>query len=194
MDEFGAFLELLGMLFTDPRTGVLLVLLAAAAVFDYRTYRIPNWLTGGGIVFALVYNTAVPPSMHADWTFAPAGMLLGFAALLPMYAIRAMGAGDVKLMAMAGAFLGFAGALYALLFSLIAGGIAALAYSLRKRALGRMLGNTREVLRGMLWSSVAGSGPRLQPGAAPSVGKLAYGISIAAGTATYVIARQFGLV
>jgi prepilin peptidase CpaA len=194
MDEFGAFFELLGMLFTDPRTGVLLALLAAAAFFDYRTYRIPNLLTGGGIVFALVYNTAVPPTMHADWTWPLAGMLLGFVALLPMYAIRAMGAGDVKLMAMAGAFLGFTDTLYALLFSLVAGGIAALAYALRKRALGRMLANTRQVLRGMLWSTVAGSGPRVQPGAAPSVGKLAYGVSIAAGTAACVFARQFGLV
>jgi prepilin peptidase CpaA len=194
MDEFRAFFELLGMLFTDPRTGVLLALLAAAAICDYRTYRIPNLLTGAGTVFGLVYNTAVPPSMHADWTWPLAGMLLGFAALLPMYAIRAMGAGDVKLMAMVGAFLGFAGALQALLFSLIAGGIAALAFSLRKRALGRMLANTREMLRGMLWSSVAGTGTRLQPGAAPSVGRLAYGVSIAAGTAAYVVAQQFGLV
>jgi prepilin peptidase CpaA len=194
MDEFGAFFELLGMLFTDPRTGVLLALLAAAAFFDYRTYRIPNLLTGGGIVFALVYNTAVPPTMQADWTWPLAGMLLGFVALLPMYAIRAMGAGDVKLMAMAGAFLGFTDTLYALLFSLVAGGIDALAYALRKRALGRMLANTRQVLRGMLWSTVAGSGPRVQPGATPSIGKLAYGVSIAAGTAACVFARQFGLV
>jgi prepilin peptidase CpaA len=57
-----------------------------------------------------------------------------------------------------------------------------------------MLDNTRQLLRGMLWSSVAGSGPRLQRGAAPSVGKLAYGVSIAAGTTAYVVARQFGLV
>jgi prepilin peptidase CpaA len=194
MDEFGAFFELLGMLATDPRTGVLLALLAAAAVCDYRTYRIPNLLTGGGIVFALAWNTAVPPSMHAGWTWAPAGMLLGFAALLPMYAIGAMGAGDLKLMAMVGAFLGFTGTLYALLFSVVTGGIAAFAYALRKRAVGRMLANSREVMRGMLWSSVAGATPRLRPGAAPSVGKLPYGVSIAVGTCAFLVAQQFGLV
>jgi prepilin peptidase CpaA len=194
MDEFSAFLELLGMLVTDPRTGVLLALLAAAAVFDFRTYRIPNLLTGGGIVFALVYNTLVPPEWHAGWTWAPAGMLLGFAAMLPMYAIGAMGAGDVKLMAMVGAFLGLTGTAYALFFCIVTGGIAALAFALHKRVTTRMLANAGGLMRGMLWSTVAGASPRLQSGAMPSVGKLAYGISIAVGTTSYLVAQQFNLV
>jgi prepilin peptidase CpaA len=194
MDEFKAFFELLGMLFTDPRTGVLLALLVAAAVYDWRTYRIPNLVTGGGILFALAHNIAVPPAMTADWSWAPSGMLLGFIALLPMYVIGAMGAGDVKLMAMVGAFLGLQGTIWALLFTGAAGGIAALAFALRKRMLARMLSNTGDVLRGMLWSAVAGNGARLQPAQVQSVGRLAYGVSIACGTAAYVVAHQFGLV
>lgn len=193
MAEPGYFFELLGMLATDPRTGVLLALLAAAAISDYRTYRIPNVITGGGIVFALVYNTVVTPEWHADWTWAPLGMLLGFGAMLPMYLIRAMGAGDVKLMAMVGAFLGVSGTAYALLFSIVTGGIAALAFALRKRVMGRMFSNVGGVLRGMMWSTVTRGSPQLQPGAAPSVGKLAYGISIAAGTTASLVARQFNL-
>jgi prepilin peptidase CpaA len=194
MDEFKAFCELLGMLFTDPRTGVLLALLALAAACDWRTYRIPNLLTGGGILFALAYNTAVPAAMNLGWTWAPAGMLLGFVALLPMYAIGAMGAGDVKLMAMAGAFLGPQGALYALLFSGMAGGLAALSFALRRRMLARMLANTGEVAGAMWWSAVAGNAPRVQQAPLKSVGRLAYGASIAAGTGAYVVAHQFGLV
>ena len=194
MAELGSFFELLGMLFTDPRTGVLLVLLAAAAVSDYRTFRIPNVITGGGIVFALIYNTVVQPEWHADWTWAPAGMLLGFGAMLPLYVIRAMGAGDVKLMAMVGAFLGVTGTAYALLFSVIAGGIAALLFGLRKRLLARMLTNAGELMRGMLWSAIASGRPQLQAGAIESVGKLAYGVSIALGTTSYLVAQQFNLV
>jgi prepilin peptidase CpaA len=194
MDEFSDFFELLGMLFTDPRTGVLLALLLAAAVCDYRTYRIPNLITGGGIVFALVYNGLVPPEWHTDWLWAPAGMLLGFVALLPLYAIRAMGAGDVKLMAMAGAFLGARATLDALLFCVVTGGIAAIVFALRQRALGRMLANSGGLLRDLLWSVVAGGKPKLQPSAIKSVGKLPYGVSIAIGTATCVFAQQFGLV
>jgi prepilin peptidase CpaA len=194
MAELGSFFELLGMLVTDPRTGVLLLLLAAAAISDYRTFRIPNLLTLGGIVFALVYNTIVPPAWHADWTWAPAGMLLGLGAMLPMYAIGAMGAGDVKLMAMVGAFLGLSGTAYALLFCVVTGGIAALAFALHKRVMARMLANVGGVMRGMLWSTVTGGAPRVQPGSVQSVGKLAYGISIAVGTAIYLVAQQFNLV
>lgn len=194
MDELGFFFELLGMLVTDPRTGVLLALLAAAAVSDYRTFRIPNLITGGGIVFALVYNTMVTPDWHADWTWAPAGMLLGFGAMLPMYAIRVMGAGDVKLMAMVGAFLGVSATLTALLFCVVTAGIAALAFALRKRVMARMLANVGGVMRAMLWSAVASGDLRLQPGAVQSVGKLAYGISIAVGTTSYLVAQQFNLV
>jgi prepilin peptidase CpaA len=194
MAELRSFFELIGMLVTDPRTGVLLVSLAAAAVSDYRTFRIPNLITGSGIVFALVYNTVVPPEWHADWTWAPAGMLLGFGAMLPMYAIRVMGAGDVKLMAMVGAFLGVSATLTALLFCVVTAGIAALAFALRKRVMARMLANVGGVMRGMLWSAMASGDLRLQPGAVQSVGKLAYGISIAVGTTSYLVAQQFNLV
>ncbi|MDB5906067.1 MAG: prepilin peptidase [Massilia sp.] len=194
MAELRSFFELIGMLVTDPRTGVLLVSLAAAAVSDYRTFRIPNLITGGGIVFALVYNTVVPPEWHADWTWAPAGMLLGFGAMLPMYAIRVMGAGDVKLMAMVGAFLGVSATLTALLFCVVTAGIAALVFALRKRVMARMLANVGGVMRGMLWSAMASGDLRLQPGAVQSVGKLAYGISIAVGTTSYLVAQQFNLV
>jgi prepilin peptidase CpaA len=194
MSELRAFFELLGMLVTDPRTGVLLALLAAAAGRDYRSYRIPNHSTGGGILFALVYNTVVPPEWHADWTWAPAGMLLGFVAMLPMYALRAMGAGDVKLMAMVGAFLGLNATLLALIFCILTAGLAALAFALRKGVLAQLFGNVGGMLRGMLWSAVASGKPRLQPAALQSVGKLAYGVSIAIGTASYLVAQQFNLV
>jgi prepilin peptidase CpaA len=194
MAELRALLELLGMLVTDPRTGVLLLLLGAAAVSDYRTFKIPNLLTGGGILFALVYNTAVRPEMHADWTWAPAGMLLGFGAMLPMYALRIMGAGDVKLMAMVGAFLGAAATATALLFCVITAGVAALAYATHQRRLAPMLANVNGILRGMLWSAVAGHPRPPQPGAMPSVGKLAYGVSIAVGTTVYLVAQQLNFV
>lgn len=194
MNEFKAFLELLAMLFTDPRTGVLLVLLGAAAICDWRTYRIPNAITIGGIVFALAYTAAEPPSIVAGWTWAPSGMLVGLMALLPMYAIGAMGAGDVKLMAMVGAFLGLEGSIYALLFSGAAGGIAALAFALRKRMLARMFANTGELVRGLMWSVVPGASAPVLPSQAQSVGRLAYGISIACGSAAYVVAHQFGLI
>ena len=60
MQDLDALFQLLAMLVTEPRTAVLFVLLVIASISDYRTYKIPNWLTAGGIVFALIYNTEFP--------------------------------------------------------------------------------------------------------------------------------------
>lgn len=191
--EWSSFLELAGLLFTEPRTGVLLALLAIAAVTDFRTFRIPNWLTGGGIVFALIY-AMFTPIPGAAW-FAPAtGLLLGFVLTIPMYIMRIMGAGDVKLIAMIGAFLGPADTVYAILFSFIFAGAAAIAFAAARGAIGRLFVNVRSILSGLAWSAIGGIRPtaRLEPGA--SIGKLAFGISIALGTSAYVVARHFYLI
>jgi prepilin peptidase CpaA len=191
--ELKAFLELAGMLFTEPRIAVLLALLAIAAVTDFRTFRIPNWVTGGGIAFALVYSLFTPiggPSLSG----ALGGMLLGFLITVPMYALRTMGAGDVKLVAMIGAFLGPQGVLFAILFSFITAGAAAIAFASANGALKRMFGNVRAIAEGVAWSTLGGVRPvaRLEPGS--SVGSLAFGISIAIGTSGYVVARHFYLI
>lgn len=190
--EFRALLELLWMLVTDPRTGVLMALLVAAAVTDCRSFRIPNWLTGGGLLFALAWTTMVPPVPGGGWTWPVAGMLLGFLAMLPLYVMRVVGAGDVKLMAMTGAFLGWYDTLFAMLFSLIAAGVAALAFAAVRGVVPRMLENTRTVLFGLATSTFIGQRPvvHLEPG--KSVGKLAYGASTAAATIAYLVARQLG--
>ena len=57
MTELDAFLDLLMLLASDFRMGGLFVLLVMAAVSDVRFYRIPNWLTFGGAVFAIIYGT-----------------------------------------------------------------------------------------------------------------------------------------
>lgn len=185
-----AFLELTWMLVAEPRTSVLLVLLLIAAVTDYRTFKIPNWLTAGGLAFALIYNF-VAPQYNAAWNFAPFGMLIGLLVTLPLYALKTMGAGDVKLMAMVGAFLGPVGVLHALLYSFITAGIAALAFASAHGAMRRMLGNLVEIARGMMWSTVAGNGPTARVGKSGSVGTLAFGISIALGTWLYVINTHY---
>lgn len=190
MQEFIALLQLLQMLVTDPRTGVLIVLLVAAAVIDWRTYRIPNWLTAGGTVFALVCNTWIARSPLDGFLDAGAGLLIGLGLLLPLHAMRAMGAGDVKLMAMVGAFLGVSGTLHAALYTFIVGGVAALGFGLFHRAFQRMLGNVRDVLHSMLASATLGLKPDARLGMTQSVGRLPYGVSICVGTIGFMVAHQ----
>lgn len=192
MQAFYSLLELLGMLVTDPRTGVLIALLIVAAASDWRVYRIPNWLTASGTAFGLIYNTAVPMSTHTGFLWAFDGLLLGLLMMLPLYALKAMGAGDVKLIAMVGAFLGVPGIFFAVIFTFIVGGVAALGFALFNRALGRMLGNVKNLVQIMMLSAIGGFKPDTHIDASKSVGKLPYGVSIGIGTTGFLVARQLG--
>ncbi|WP_390343128.1 prepilin peptidase [Variovorax boronicumulans] len=194
MQEFNAVLELLAMLATDIRMLALFALLGVAAVSDWRSYRIPNWLTFGGACFALIYVTMAARTPASGAASAFGGLGVGFVVMLPFYALGIMGAGDVKLMAMTGAFLGPQQTLMSLLFTFIAGGVAALAFAIHRRRLAHMLGNVKATAQGMFISSIAGVRPdgRLQAG--QSVGKLPYGLCIAAGTVVQVLAHQLGFV
>lgn len=190
--EFQALLELLAMLVLDPRTAVLFALLVIASVSDYRSYRIPNWLTFGGAAFALVYKTTIAVSPPSAFLLAFGGLFLGFLIMLPPYALGVMGAGDVKLMAMVGAFLGIDETFNAVLFAFIAGGAGALGFALLNGKLGRMLRNAKNVLRGMALSALVGVKPHAGMDAQQSIGKLPYGVCISIGTIAYVLSRQLG--
>ena len=192
MQDFDSSIKVLAMLVKEPRTAVLFALLVIASVSDYRTHKIPNWLTAGGIVFALIYSAAVPFSRDHGFLWALGGLLLGFVIMLPCYLLRIMGAGDVKLMAMVGAFLGVTDILPAVIFSFITGGIAALVFALYNKALLRMLGNVKNVSQMMMLSAIGGFRPDVQIEAGKSVGKLPYGICISIGTITYLVGKQLG--
>lgn len=97
-----------------------------AAVTDIFTHRIPNNLLAPALVLALLTGTAT--GGVAGLMLSLAGLAVGFAMLLPIYTMGAMGAGDVKLLAVAGAFLGPEGALVAGLATFIAGAILGLAW------------------------------------------------------------------
>ncbi|OMG63501.1 hypothetical protein AUR59_015970 [Stutzerimonas balearica] len=103
---------------------LLLPLLATALVTDLWQRRIPNTLVLLGIVVALggQYLTTGLAGLGSGGL----GMLIGFVLFLPFYALGGMAAGDVKLMAMVGAFLTPTLALQAALASLIAGLLCAL--------------------------------------------------------------------
>ena len=191
MDETQALRELLWMLVTHPKTGALIALLLVAAVIDWKTLRIPNWLTVGGMVYGLLYNASHATSIGAGLGFAALGLATGLALLMPLWLLRVLGAGDVKLMGAMGAFLGAAAMPLAVVFVLATGGIAALLFALSRRALVPFLHN----LRFVTWSLLTPGSGAWRPSAAasmPSIGKLPYGLSICAGGIAFLVARQLG--
>ena len=103
----------------------LALLLLAASVWDIQTRRIPNGLAAAGLMAGLAGNL---------WHGGGPGLLRsaeGIAAALPLlllYAVRAFGAGDVKLLLAVGALMGPAFLLWTVAGAVFAGGIAALAF------------------------------------------------------------------
>lgn len=193
-DALSSLLESLAPLATNPHMVALLALLAVAGVTDYRWMRIPNWLTVAGALIGLASSTLAAARPLDGFMWALAGLATGFAILLPFYALRVMGAGDVKLMAAIGAFLGLPAILYAVLFTFITGGIAALAFAISHRASRRMADNVGAIAMSMALSAVTGTSPAAALRQAGTVGKLPYAISIGIGTVAFVVARQLGFV
>lgn len=108
---------------------LLTTLLLTAVWIDHKHHRIPNWLTGTTLL-AGIFSQALLLGW-AGTTTALLGMLAGFAIFLVPYLTKSMAAGDVKLMAAVGAFLGPQQVAIAAAGSLVAGaGVALLLVSL----------------------------------------------------------------
>ena len=82
-----------------------------ATVSDVISHRIPNKVLAPALAVAFVLSATTQGVFGLS--LALAGMAVGLAMLLPVYAVGAMGAGDVKMLAVAGAYLGPHGALLA---------------------------------------------------------------------------------
>src|SRR5215207_7552353 len=112
-------------------------LLAVACVADLRTRRIPNLLTMSAAGGALLFHLFTGGWAAAGWSLA--GLFLGALLFFPMFALRGMGAGDVKLLAAVGAWLGPGQVAIVALATSIAGGViavvVALAYGYLRKAL-----------------------------------------------------------
>ncbi|WP_212785033.1 A24 family peptidase [Ferrigenium kumadai] len=170
------------------------LLLLAAVREDVRSHRIPNPIVFWGAGLGLLLNVFMPEGSGFAATHIPggAGILnaieggaIGLAALLPMYLLRAMGAGDVKLMAMVGLFLGPVDALGATLATFLAGGVLSLGYAWKVGVLRRTLQNVRVVLCSGAVRIAGGSVPTLED-APVTAGKFPYAVAIAAGTLGYL--------
>lgn len=171
----------------------MVLLLLAAVREDVKHQRIPNLLVFPGAGLGLLLNTFFPEG----WGFvsqapggvgfldATGGLLSGAITLLPMYLIRVMGAGDVKLMAMVGAFLGLNDVLGAILATFLAGGVLSLGFAWKIGALRRTLQNIRFIFYHGAVKVAGGSMPTVED-APESAGRFPYAVAIAVGTVGYL--------
>jgi len=119
-------------------TGGSLLCAGIGSVHDVRERRIPNLITGPAILAALLLHL-----IFAGWggllDSALAGLIAG-AIFLVFFLAGGMGAGDVKLMAAVGCFVGLSPLSMVVLSTVIAGAVFAL-------AVGLYNGRLRETLR-----------------------------------------------
>jgi prepilin peptidase CpaA len=175
----------------------------ASAVIDWWKFKVPNWLTFPIIVtgwaFGLVHQFGghvVANDGVGGLGAALAGTALGFALLLPMYAIGGMGAGDVKMTmgfgSWAGAFFGLEGGLclwvilYAFCAGAIIGGVIALAMIFVRRDFQNNLQHTRAIMLDLFSSGSLGSIAGKANARRPRWHRLPYGVPLCIGFVGYL--------
>lgn len=136
---------------------LLVVFVSIAAMTDLRSRRIPNALVASGLAASLMLHGFSPAGQGL--AFALLGALTGFALFLPMYLLKGMAAGDVKLMAAVGAFAGPATTVHIALAAFVVGGVLAIVLIIGKgcathsRTCAPWCGRTSSLPPGQAWAA-----------------------------------------
>ena len=161
------------------------VVLIVAAWIDGKQLRVPNWITFPMVLSGIAFNT---------WCYGWVGLgdslvgtAVGLACLLPLYAVGGMGAGDVKLMAGVGAWLGATVTFYAFCVSTVVGAVMAVGMVMYRKAFFKHYANLLTILEE--WMQVRDPRKLSQIAAErkPTMLLLPYGIPICIGSIGYFV-------
>lgn len=170
-------------LFDWTHLAALAAMLLAAMWHDTATRRIPNTLVLWGSLTAIGLSLS-PHGIGLGSSLA--GGLVGFLGFLVFYLLRAVGAGDVKLAAATGLFVGHPDMLWVNLLILLAGGLLSIAWALSSGQLGQTLNNLSTGFTQLWLKRQHGSSAESM---AFPVGatRMPYALAIGAGTALHVL-------
>ena len=163
------------------------LLAIAAGWTDWRSRRIPNWLTVPGLLLGIATN-----SWLRGWSGAKDALLgagLGLLLLLPFVLIRSLGAGDWKFVGALGAFLGPQNLLTVLVLGILVNGLMAAVMVVRKRRVRQTLRNMGRMLAAFLSIHLPSSDLTLDN---PELVKVPFGVAVAIAVIVYTGRRAWG--
>lgn len=158
-----------------PPEPFLCAILLLAAATDLAERRIPNLIPASGLVLALLLALLSPLAVTPAQCVA--GALAGLLLFLPFYLLRGMAAGDVKLMAAVGAFVGPAMSWRIGITTFVVGGLMALLMLVFSGRLWQGLANLWQLCHGL---SLRAHG--IRPAPLASAGGIPYAVAIALAT------------
>jgi prepilin peptidase CpaA len=155
-----------------------LALTLTGALLDWRSRRLPNWLTIPGLLLGIAVHTAI-----GGWhgmLFALEGAGVAMLLLLTPVLIRVLGAGDWKLMGAVGAFLGPVLVLFVLFGSILGAGLMAILQMVYSHRVMETFRNMKVLVRGF-WAFGLKPNPEMSIDN-PARMKLPFGVAVAAAT------------
>jgi prepilin peptidase CpaA len=167
--------------------GLAVALALIAGWTDWRSRRIPNWLTVPGFLVGVSVNL-----LAGGWAGLKTSLLgagLGLLVLLPFVFLRSLGAGDWKLAGALGAFVGWEALANLLMGSVLVAGVMALGLVIYKRRLKETLRNMGRMLASLLTLHMPGSEVSLDN---PQSLKVPYGVALALTTLLFGIGKMWG--
>jgi prepilin peptidase CpaA len=165
---------------------ILLLIVCLAAFYDLRYRRIPNWVVLMGLLLGLGANTFLSRWAGLERSLLGAG--LAFLIYFPLYLLRGMGAGDVKLMAAVGAIVGWADWIGIFFLTAIVGGLAAVALLISRSQLRRGFSNAGYLVVQLLSFRLPYARREELDVKSEKAVKLAHGITIAWGSLLFLAA------
>jgi prepilin peptidase CpaA len=160
------------------------ILALIAGYTDWRSRRIPNWLTMPGFLLGIAANSLVRGWPGTKDSLLGAG--LGLALLLPFVIIRALGAGDWKLVGALGAFLGPRPLILVLVVTILVNGVMALAMIVWKKRVAQTARNFLKMLAAFATFQLPGRDLTLDN---PDAVKVPFGIAVAVATILYTVSK-----
>lgn len=156
---------------------------------DWRTRRIPNWLTVPGFIVGVGLNTYFDG--RAGLVSSLLGALVGLGLLLPFVLLRSLGAGDWKLAGALGAFAGRGLLMDLLILSVFVAGLMAAALIIYKGRVRQTLRNIGHILVSLVTFQLPGDRVSLNN---PDALKVPYGVALSLTVLLYAVAHLRGVV